>query len=167
MRKRNLIGAAAFSVALAGGGVAGAMLGTPGVSGAQDGTTSTTEQSAATPDAARPRPPHPGARLELKAAADALGITPAELLTELKAGKSIADVASEKNVDLSKVTDAMVADGTAKLQEMIDKLPDRVDEAVQRKGLPAHPDGPGGRGPRPDSDKPADDDTTSTTTAQS
>jgi hypothetical protein len=164
MRKRNLIGAAAFSVALAGGGVAGAMLGTPGVSGAQDGTTSTT--APATTDAARPRPPHPGARVELKAAADALGITPAELLTELKAGKSIADVASEKNVDLTKVTDAMVADGTAKLEAAIKALPDRVDAAVQRKGLPEHPDGPGpgGRGPRP-ADDDADDATTSTTTA--
>jgi hypothetical protein len=164
MRKRNLIGAATFSVALAGGGVAGALLGSPGTSGAQDGTTSTTEQTASTDAAARPRPPRPGARLELKAAADALGITPDELLTELKAGKSIADVASDKGVELSTVTDAMVADGTAKLQEMIAKLPDRIDEAVQRKGLPDHPGGPG---PRHDGDAPADDDTTTTTDASS
>ena len=35
---RKLLGAAAFSLALAGGGVAGALLGTPSPSGAQDGT---------------------------------------------------------------------------------------------------------------------------------
>ena len=35
---RKLLGAAAFSLALAGGGVAGAVLGTPNPSGAQDGT---------------------------------------------------------------------------------------------------------------------------------
>ena len=58
MSKRNLIGAAAFSVALAGGGLAGAMLGTPGVSGAQDDTTSAPPTAAAT-DAARPHRPPP------------------------------------------------------------------------------------------------------------
>lgn len=155
MRKRNLIGAAAFSVALAGGGVAGAMLGTPIVSGAQDGTTSTTE--ATTDAAARPHR-HPGARIELKAAAEALGMTPEELLTELKAGKSIAQVAEDKGVELDTVTDAMVAAGTARLEEAIANLPDRVDEAVQREGMADRPDGPRGpRGPRPA------DDTTSTT----
>jgi hypothetical protein len=36
--QRTILGAAAFSLALAAGGVAGAVLGTPGLSGAQDGS---------------------------------------------------------------------------------------------------------------------------------
>ena len=43
--KRTILGAAAFSAALAGGGIAGAVLGTPSLSGAQD-TTSTTHPRA-------------------------------------------------------------------------------------------------------------------------
>jgi hypothetical protein len=136
MNTRTLIGAAAFSAALAGGGVAGAMLGTPGVSGAQDDTTSTTTADAG--DSARPHRPHP--RLHaLQAAAEALGMTPAELRTELEAGKSIADVADEKGVDQQVVVDAIVADGTERLEQAIEELPTRAAEVVEREGLPDRP----------------------------
>lgn len=154
---RKLIGAAAFSVALAGGGVAGALLGTPGTSGAQDGTTT------AAPADGTARPDHPlreGRGADLDAAATTLGMTRAELVTELKAGKSIADVAEEKDVDVQKVIDAMVAEGKARLEAAIAALPDRVTEVVNREGLPQRPDGPrGDHGPR------ADDDATTSTTA--
>ena len=43
------------------------------------------------------------------AAAKALGLTPEQLFTELHSGKTLADVAKEKNVDLQTVTDAMAA----------------------------------------------------------
>jgi hypothetical protein len=153
MQKRTLIGAAAFSAALAGGGLAGAMLGTPGVSGAQDDTTSTT--TADTSDSARPHRPHP--RLHaLQAAAEALGMTPAELRTELEAGKSIADVADEKGVDQQVVVDAIVADGTERLEQAIEELPTRAAEVVEREGLPERPKDGRGHGPRPE-DAPADD----------
>jgi hypothetical protein len=145
--KPKLLGAAAFSLALAGGGVAGAMLGTPDTSGAQDGTTTTT---VAAKDDARPRPAVRRAARGLRearadsldAAAKALDMPVADLKAELKAGKSIADVAKEKNVDLQKVIDAIVADRTAHLQDRISKLPDEVTAAVNRKGLGTHPDGP-------------------------
>jgi hypothetical protein len=157
--KRTLLGAAAFSVALAGGGIAGAVLGTPSVSSAQDGTTSTTAKDGTTDtkaaDANRPRRPHP--RLEvLRQAADALGMTPAELRTELQSGKSIADVAKEKGVDEQKVIDAIVSDATAKLQAEIQKLPDQVTKAVERDGLPQRPEG-GPRDGKPPADAPATD----------
>ncbi len=159
MKKHTLIGAAAFSAALAGGGLAGAMLGTPGVSGAQDDTTSTTTVDATTEDttdAARPHRPHP--RLQaLQAAAEALGMTPAELRTELQAGKSIAEVADEKGVDEQVVVDAIVADGTERLEQAIEALPTRAAEVVEREGLPERPKGGPGRGPRP-ADAPADED---------
>jgi hypothetical protein len=146
MKQRTLIGAAAFSAALAGGGLAGAVLGTPGVSGAQDDTTSTT--TADTSDSARRHRHHP--RLHaLQAAAEALGMTPAELKTELEAGKSIADVADEKGVDQQVVVDAIVADGTERLEQAIEELPTRAAEVVEREGLPERPKDGRGHGPRP------------------
>ena len=54
-----------------------------------------------------------------EAAATALGMTTDELRTELESGKSIADVASEKGVDLTTVTDAMLAAETAHLAEEV------------------------------------------------
>ncbi len=154
MQKRTLIGAAAFSAALAGGGLAGAMLGTPGVSGAQDDTTSTTTADAS--DSARPHRPHP--RLEaLRTAAEALGMTPAELRTELEAGKSIAEIADEKGVDKQVVVDAIVADGTERLEQAIEELPTRAAEVVEREGLPERPGRGHGRRPADGEDAPADD----------
>lgn len=50
----------------------------------------------------------PGGHLDLAAAAKALGTDAATLRTELSSGKSIADVATEKKVDLAKVVTAIV-----------------------------------------------------------
>jgi hypothetical protein len=50
-----------------------------------------------------------GQKGTLDAAAKALKLTTAELQTQLKAGKSIADVAKDKSVDLQTVKDAMLA----------------------------------------------------------
>jgi ferredoxin len=111
---RKLIGAAAFTVALAGGGVAGALLGTPGSSGAQESTTSTT---VAEDEAVHHGGRHRGEHLE--AAATALGITADELRTELEAGKTIAEVAEAQGVDIETVIDALVTDATADLRERI------------------------------------------------
>jgi hypothetical protein len=142
--KRTLLGAAAFSAALAGGGNAGAVLGTPNVSGAQD-TTSTTTQDAGTdakaPDGTGRHGPHPRLGM-LKEAAEALGMEPADLRQELAAGKSIADVAEERGVSEQKVIDAIVSAGTERLQQAIDELPDHAKEAVEREGLPQRPDRP-------------------------
>ncbi len=156
--KRTLLGAAAFSAALAGGGVAGALLGTPSLSGAQDDSSTETTTEAPAADAARPLRPGPfGHRGErLSVAAEALGMTQEELLTELRAGKSIAQVAEEKGVDVQTVVDALVAEGTQKLEAAIAALPERVSELVQREGLP---DRPHRHGPRDDTadDATADD----------
>ncbi len=142
--KRTLLGAAAFSLALAGGGAAGALLGTPTISGAQDdGTTETTEapDEVAADDSGRPFRPHLHfPRLEV--AADALGMTADELKAELEAGKSIAQVAEERDVDVQTVIDALVAAGTERLEQAIAALPEKASELVEREGLPER------RGPR-------------------
>lgn len=149
MPTKKIVGAAAFTLALAGGGVAGALFGTPVLSGAQeDGTTSTTTDSAATPPPAPGGGPGLGMRGEGKAdhlatAAEVLGMTAEELRTELQSGKSIADVAAEKNVDKQKVIDALVAAATARIDQMKSELPQRMSELVERDGLPGGPGGPG------------------------
>jgi hypothetical protein len=82
---RKLLGAAAFSLALAGGGAAGAVLGTPNLSLAQDaGDEATDDTAAAAPEGFRH---HGGVQLEV--AAEAIGITEEELRAALEDGHSI------------------------------------------------------------------------------
>ena len=130
---RKILGAAAFSLTLAGGGVAGAMLGTPSLSIAQSASTLT---AAATPGDALGGLQHRGEGLA--AAAKALGMTEAELKTELAAGKSIADVAADQNVDVQTVIDALVAEAKAHLAEIEAALPDRMTQLVNREGWGEH-----------------------------
>jgi polyhydroxyalkanoate synthesis regulator phasin len=52
-------------------------------------------------------------------AADELGMSLTELLTELQAGKSIADVAGEKSVDVQAIADAYLAELRADLDEAV------------------------------------------------
>ena len=112
---RKLIGAAAFSLALAGGGMAGALLGSPVTSGAQESTTATVDDG--DDGAARVHAGRRGPGLD--AAATALGITAEELKTQLEAGQTIAEVAAAEGVDVDAVIDAMVADATDDLRERI------------------------------------------------
>jgi DNA-binding CsgD family transcriptional regulator len=102
-------------------------------------------------------------------AAKALGMTEAELTTELKAGKSIADVAKAKNIDLDTVIAKLTAAFKAHLDEEVTsgkhtqaeadaKLAEfktRVTTMVNTAGLPMHggkgghgPGGKGGHGPQ-------------------
>jgi hypothetical protein len=55
----------------------------------------------------------------LTVAAEELGLTPAELITELQAGKSVADVAAEKNVAIDTIVDAVLAPRTDRLNELV------------------------------------------------
>ncbi len=97
---------------------------------------------------------------KLDAAAEAIGVTPEELRTELEAGKSIADIAQAKGVSVDAVIDALVADMKAHLDEEVAsgeytqaeadaKLAEfttRVTEMVNTSGLPAPKGGHGKHG---------------------
>jgi hypothetical protein len=92
-------------------------------------------------------------------AATALGMTEAELRTELDAGKSIAQVAEAKNVDLQVVIDALVAKQQAHIAEHVAEgkltqaqadaklvdLEKRVTKMVNATPFPMK-GGPGGKG---------------------
>jgi hypothetical protein len=55
------------------------------------------------------------------AAAQALGLTPDQLFTELHSGKSLADVATEKGVDLQTVQDAVATARQAAARQAIEQ----------------------------------------------
>jgi hypothetical protein len=96
------------ALAVAGGGVAGAVIGVPSLSGAQESTT----QSPSTSSSANPSTPTARSGV-FAAAADALGMSLEDLATEMRSGKTIAQIAQEKGVDVNKVIDAMVAKAVA------------------------------------------------------
>jgi hypothetical protein len=60
-----------------------------------------------------------GSRVELEAAADALGMTVDELQTQLWGGKTLADLAEEKGIDLAEVQAAVEAAQEAAMREKI------------------------------------------------
>ncbi len=55
----------------------------------------------------------------VKVAADKIGITPADLRAELKDGKSIADVATEHNVSVDDVKQALTDAATARINQAV------------------------------------------------
>jgi hypothetical protein len=65
-------------------------------------------------------------------AAEKLGLTPAELFTELQAGKSIADVAKDKDVALDTIVDAILAPRTDRLNQLVAKGQLTQDEVNNR-----------------------------------
>ena len=62
---------------------------------------------------------HRLAKAAIKTSADTIGIDAKDLLKELKAGKSIADVATEHGVNPQAVVDAIVAKVNAKVDEAV------------------------------------------------
>jgi hypothetical protein len=112
-----------------------------------------TPNTSATPSVAKADRPSP-----LAAASKVLGITEAELKTELQAGKSVADVATAKNIDLATVKAALLAEAKAHIDaevaagkhtaaEGVTKLAEmtsRIDTMLTTVGLPAR--GPQGKG---------------------
>lgn len=103
----------------------------------------------------------------LDAAAKALGMSTSDLMTELRSGKSLADVAGEKNVPLPTLTGALqkaeedelaqaVKDGKLTQAQADAKKADlakRIADQVQKKGVGpgrGHGWGPGGNPAAPD-----------------
>ena len=90
----------------------------------------------------RGRPGRQVAKGMLETAADAIHIAPADLLSALQSGKSVADVAKENNVDPATVVQAIVDAGNAKIdqavsngkitQERADKMKSHLSEAATK-----------------------------------
>jgi hypothetical protein len=123
-----------------------------------------------------------GGGMGLDAAATALGITADELRTELQSGKTIAQVAGDKGVDVQTVIDAMVAqlkthldeevasgehtqaEADQKLADATTRITEQVNNAMPTGGR--GPGGPGGFGGHGGPDGQAPDQGTTDTTVQ-
>lgn len=136
MQPKKILAAGALSVMLAGGGVAGALLGLPGVSGATTAQATTTTAPAAEPAPSGPEQGRQG-RGGIEAAAKALGLSVEDLRSQLRGGQTIAEVAKAKSVDLQPVIDAMVAAESAAIDQHAAEakagLPERVADQVNGK----------------------------------
>ncbi|MEO6628735.1 MAG: hypothetical protein ABIP03_09225, partial [Aquihabitans sp.] len=149
MASRKTLGAIAMTAALTTGGAVGAMFGTPFASGAQGGTASTTVPAKGDASGSTGRPLRRAAHVDLAVAAKALGMSTTDLGTQLKAGKTIAEVAQSKGVDKQVVVDALVAASEKRLDTWKASLPDRMAKLVDGTLLDG-PDGPG----RPGGERP-------------
>lgn len=153
MPSRKVFGAAAMTAALAAGGIVGATVGYPSISGAQDSTTSTTVPATGSTTTDKADGHGFGGRgfgggMDLDVAAKALGVTADELRTSLQAGKSLADVAKAEGVDKQKVIDALVAADETRLDEAKAALPERIAGIVDGTITGGGPGGMGGHGGR-------------------
>jgi polyhydroxyalkanoate synthesis regulator phasin len=91
----------------------------------------------------------PGTEGPYRTAADYLGLTVHELVTELQAGKSLADIAAEQGKSVDGLKQALIKAGAGDGEQSVDDL-------VNQKGLPGPPCGEvplaiGIEVPRPDS----------------
>lgn len=125
---KKLIASALLAATITGGGLAVAAAGPVAAVGA--------EQPAAEASA-HPRRHHArqALRRAVKTSAEVIGITAKELATELKAGRSIAEVAQAEGVEVSKVTDALVARGAARIDQAVADgtiTPERAAKAEAR-----------------------------------
>jgi uncharacterized protein YidB (DUF937 family) len=139
MADRRLLTAAAITGALAAGGVAGALLGAPNISIAQesdDPTTTVAEDEGE--GEGRDGACFPGRGFGfigpgLEAAAETLGIAEDELRDALGDGQTIAEVAAAQGVDVQTVIDALVAEATARIDEAVADGDLTEEEATERK----------------------------------
>ena len=106
--------------------------------------------------------PRGGAPFAADSVAKSLGLTADELRTELQSGKSLADVAKAKGVDIEKVKTAILEDFTAKEQAevaagehtqaevdaKIAEFKTRLDDIVNGVKPAGMPGDMGGHGPR-------------------
>lgn len=120
---RKVLATTAAGLALATGSVAIAALSPISSAFAQSGTTQTAPAEGQPAPDAKGQHGHPRARhlakAAIKNAAGVIGIPPGDLAKELKAGKSIATVATEHNVNPQAVIDKLVTDANAKVDEAV------------------------------------------------
>ena len=97
--------------------------GTITVQGSTDGTAGTADHA----------PRGPRAAVASEAVAKVLGMTADELRTELQSGKTLAEIAKTKGVDIAKVTQAIIDDFTAREQAEVaagDHTQAEVDQKI-------------------------------------
>src|SRR2546430_5231097 len=120
MRQSRLVTGIAVVTAVAAGGVGGALIGVPALSGAQPFSKIATSTAAS--DGTKPAWHIRGDSALLDAAAKALNLTTQQLSDKLSDGKTtIADVAKQQKVDINKVIDAIASADRARISDIVNK----------------------------------------------
>jgi len=120
MRQSRLVTGVAVVTAVAAGGVGGALIGVPALSGAQPFSKIATSTAAS--DGTKPAGHIRGDSALLDAAAKALNLTTRQLSDKLSDGKTtIADVAKQQKVDINKVIDAIASADRARISDIVNK----------------------------------------------
>lgn len=120
MRQSRLVTGIAVVTAVAAGGVGGALIGVPALSGAQPFSKSATSTAAS--NGTKPSGHIRGDSALLDAAAKALNLTTQQLSDKLSDGKTtIADVAKQQKVDINKVIDAIASADRARISDIVNK----------------------------------------------
>ncbi len=74
---------------------------------------------------------------ELKVAADTIGVKPAALGSDIKAGQSIADVATANGVSVDSVVNAVVSDASARIDQATNGKLTQAKADALKANLPA------------------------------
>jgi hypothetical protein len=131
---RKFLATTAAGLALATGSIAAATLAPIGTAFAQDGTPQTSQTQ---PDdgqrTGRPHLRRAVAKAAIKDAAGVIGIEPQELVTALRNGESVADVARAHGVEPQAVIDKLVADATARIDQAVADGKLSADKAAEIK----------------------------------
>ena len=126
---RKAITAAAVATGLGVGTLAGAMFGTPAVSGALESSPAVV---------AHPGGPRGGHRgIGLETAAETIGLTVEELVDAMRDGQTVAEVAEANDVDPQAVVDALVAEANAHIDEAVAAGELTAEEGAERKAVAA------------------------------
>jgi hypothetical protein len=145
MQRSRLVAGIAVAAAVGVGGVGGALIGVPGLSGAsQFPKTAVPIAATGTTDAnAKGARPGPGSPL-IDAAAKALNLTTQQLLTKLSDGTTtIADVAKQQNVDINTVIAAMTNADKDRIGDIVNKPWPKFGARGPATGVPGGPARPG------------------------
>jgi hypothetical protein len=141
MQRSRLVAGIAVAAAVGVGGVGGALIGVPGLSGAsQFPKTAVPIAATGTTGAnAKGARPGPGSPL-IDAAAKALNLTTQQLLTKLSDGTTtIADVAKQQNVDINTVIAAMTNADKDRIGDIVNKPWPKFGDRGPDKGFPGGP----------------------------
>ncbi len=110
--------------AMAVGGVAGAVVGVPGLSGATTSTTTAPNKAPGMKGSAH-------GRADLEAAAQALHLTTDELKQKLSDGKTtIADIAKQENIDINAVIDAIAGADRRRIEDFVNSPLPRFNDGA-------------------------------------
>jgi len=130
---RKFLATTVAGLSLATGSIAVTALSPMGTAFAQDATAQTEQPAEAQHSGRHMR--RGVAKAAIKNAATTIGVTPQELVTAIRNGQSIADVARDHGVDPQTVIDNLITEATARIDQAVldGKIPAEKAEELKHK----------------------------------